>query len=79
VACSEVMKEVLFILQLLEHLQVKIQLLICAHVNNIGAIFLAENQNSSDRTKNVDTRYHFVRQAASMPEDLLMDSHKETT
>ena len=32
------------------------------HVDNIGAIFLAENQNSSDRTKNVDTRYHFVQQ-----------------
>jgi len=60
VPCSEVMKEVLFILQLLEHLQVKIQLPIRVHVNNIGAIFLAENQNSSDRTKHVDTRYHFV-------------------
>jgi len=62
VACSEVMKEVLFILQLLRHLQVKIQLPIRVHVDNIGAIFLAENQNSSDRTKHVDTRYHFVRQ-----------------
>ena len=62
VACSEVVKEVLFILQLLRHLQVKIQLLIHVHVDNIGAIFLAENQNSSDRTKHVDTRYHFVRQ-----------------
>jgi len=62
VACSEVVKEVLFILQLLRHLQVKVQLPICVHVDNIGAIFLAENQNSSDRTKHVDTRYHFVRQ-----------------
>ena len=32
------------------------------HVDNIWAIFLAENQNSSDRKKHVDTRYHFVRQ-----------------
>ena len=24
--------------------------------------FLAENQNSSDKTKHIDTRYHFVRQ-----------------
>jgi len=64
VACSEVVKEVLFILQLLRHLQVKIkiQLPIRVHVDNIGAIFLAENQNSSDRTKHVDNRYHFVRQ-----------------
>jgi len=62
VACSEVVKEVLFILQLLRHLKVKIQLPICVHVDNIGAIFLAENQNSSDRTTHIDTRYHFVRQ-----------------
>ena len=62
VACSEVVKEVLFVLQLLKHLQVEVQLPICVHVYNIGAIFLAENQNSSDRTKHVDMRYHFVRQ-----------------
>jgi len=62
VACSEVMKEILFILHLLRHLQVKVQMPICVHVDNIGAILLAENQNSSDRTKHVDTRYHFVQQ-----------------
>jgi len=62
VACSEVVKEVLFILQLIRHLQVELQLLISVHVDNIGAIILAENQNSSDRTKHVDTRYHFVQQ-----------------
>jgi len=60
VACSEVVKEVLFILQLLKHLRVEVQLPIRVHVDNIGAIFLAENQNSSDRTKHIDTRYHFV-------------------
>ena len=62
VACSEVLKEVIFILQLLRHLQVKVQLPIQVHVDKIGEIFLAENQNSSDRIKHVDTRYHFVRQ-----------------
>jgi hypothetical protein len=62
VACSEVVKEVLFILQLLKHLWVEVQLPIRVHVDNIGAIFLAENQNSSNRTKHVDTRYHFLWQ-----------------
>jgi len=66
VACSEVMKEVLFILPFLRHLQVKVQLPIHVHVDNIGAIFLAENQNSSDRTKHVDTRCHFVQQYKGM-------------
>jgi len=62
VACSEVLKEILFILHLLRHLQVKVQLPICVHVDSIGVIFLAENQISSERTKHIDTRYHFVRQ-----------------
>jgi len=52
----------LFILNLLRQLQEKLQLAIRVRVDNIGAIFLAENQNNSDRTKHVDTRYHFVQQ-----------------
>jgi hypothetical protein len=32
------------------------------HVDNIGAIFMANNKSSSDRTKHVDIRYHFVRE-----------------
>ena len=49
-------------MQLLKHLRVEVPLPIRVHVDNIGAIFLAENQNNSDRTKHVDTRYNFVRQ-----------------
>jgi len=44
VACSEVVKEILFILHLLRHLQVKVKLPIRVHVDNIGAIYWAENQ-----------------------------------
>jgi hypothetical protein len=61
-ACSEFVKEILFILNLLRHLQEKVQLAIRVCVDNIGAIFLAENQNNSDRTKHLDTRYNFVQQ-----------------
>jgi hypothetical protein len=31
------------------------------NIDNIGAIYLAENASSSKRTKHVDTRYHYVR------------------
>jgi len=62
VACSEVVKEILFILYLLRHMKIEVELPIRVNVDNIGAIFLAENQNSSDRTKHVDIRYHFIRQ-----------------
>jgi len=62
VACSEVVKEILFILYLLRHMKIEVELPVHVNVDNIGAIFLAENQNSSDRTKHVDIRYHFIRQ-----------------
>jgi len=58
VACSEVVNELLFIV----HMKIEVELPIRVNVDNIGAIFLAENQNSSDRTKHVDIRYHFIRQ-----------------
>jgi len=58
VAFSEVVKEILFILYLLRHMKIEV----CVNVDNIGAIFLAENQNSSDCTKHVDICYHFIRQ-----------------
>ena len=31
-------------------------------VDNIGAIFMAENSTSSSRTRHMDTRYRFVEQ-----------------
>jgi len=62
VACSEVVKELLFIVYLLRHMKIEVELPIRVNVDNIGAIFLAENQNSSDRTKHADIRYHFIRQ-----------------
>ena len=32
------------------------------HVDNIGAIYLTKTATGSNRTKHVDTRYHFVRE-----------------
>ena len=55
-------KEILFIVYLLRHMKTEVELPICVNVDNIGVIFLAENQNSSDHTKHVDIRYHFIRQ-----------------
>ena len=43
-------------------MKIEIELPIRVNVDNIGAIFLAENQNSSDHTKHVDIRYHFIWQ-----------------
>ena len=43
-------------------MKIEVELPIRVNVDNIGARFLAENQNSSDCTKHVDTRYHFIHQ-----------------
>jgi hypothetical protein len=33
---------------------------IIVKVDNVGAIFMAENVRATSRTKHIDTRYHFV-------------------
>ena len=60
VVISEVVKEIKFIYQLLESMDVKVPLHIKVRVENIGAIWLANNSGVSERTKHVDTRAHFV-------------------
>ena len=61
VAISEVVKEIRFIYQLLESMDVKVPLPIKVRVDNIGAIWLVNNSGVSEQTKHVDTRAHFVR------------------
>ena len=61
VVISEVVKEIKFIYQLLESMDVKVLLPIKVRVDNIGAIWLANNSGVSERTKHVDTRAHSVR------------------
>ncbi len=62
VALSEVTTEIIFILQVLKFLELDIEKPIRIYVDNIGAIYLAENSSSGIRTKHVDTRYHYVRE-----------------
>ena len=62
VACSEVVKSIKFILYILETLEIKVELPINVHVDNVGAIFLAENNNSGERTKHVDIWHHYARE-----------------
>jgi hypothetical protein len=61
VAVSEVCMEVMFVKQILEFLQVKLKLPINILVDNVGAMFLTENQSVSQRTRHIDVRYHFIR------------------
>ena len=62
VAISELAKEILFVKQVLESIGIKVQLPIVVGVDNVGAIYLANNHTTSQRTKHIDIRHHFVRQ-----------------
>ena len=61
VAVSEVVKEIKFLYQLLRSMEIKVPLPIKIRVDNVGAIWLANNSGVSERTKHVDIRAHFVR------------------
>ena len=60
-AISEVATEILFVNGILNFMGVPPKYPIQVHVDNIGAIYLSKNATTSNRTKHIDTRYHFVR------------------
>ena len=61
-ALSEVVKELKFIVQLLQTMNIEVELPITVYVDNVGAIWLSNNRTTSDRTKHIDTRSSFVKE-----------------
>ena len=61
VAVSEVCAEVMFVKQVIEFLNIKLELPIKILMDNVGAMFLTENQSMSQRTRHIDVCYHFIR------------------
>ncbi|KAL7573327.1 hypothetical protein ACA910_011690 [Epithemia clementina (nom. ined.)] len=62
VAASEVVKELIFIINVLKSTEVDVQYPVTVYVDNIGAIWLANNQNMSEQTKHIDVQSHYVRE-----------------
>jgi hypothetical protein len=62
VALAEATKEVKFVAQVMESMQIEVNYPIIVRVDNVGAIFLTENSTTSQRTKHIDVKYHYVRQ-----------------
>ena len=62
VALSEAAKEIKFIYQILASMGLKVQTPIKVYVDNVGAMFMSENMTTSQRTRHVDIRYHYVRE-----------------
>ena len=61
-ALSEVVKELKFIVQLLQTMNIEVELPITVHVDNVGAIWLFNNCRTSYRTKHIDIRTSFVKE-----------------
>ena len=61
-ALSDVVKELKFIVQLLQTMNIEVELPITVHVDNVGAIWLSNNRTTSDRTKHIDIRTSFVKE-----------------
>ena len=61
-ALSEVVKELKFIVQLLQTINITVKLPIILHVDNVGAIWLSNNRNTGDRTKHIDIRTSFTKE-----------------
>ena len=61
-ALSEVVKELKFIVQLLQTMNIEVELPITVHVDNGGAIWLSINRATSDRTKHIGIRTSFVKE-----------------
>jgi hypothetical protein len=61
-ALADVVKEVLWLKQLLIELGLKVKLPIDIYIDNQAAIALAENPVSHQRTKHIDIRYFFLRE-----------------
>ena len=54
VAVSDVVKEIKILYQMLRSMEIKVPLPINVQVDNVGAIWLANNSSVSERTKHVD-------------------------
>ena len=62
VAMSEVVKDVIFLRNILESIGEEVEFPIIVEVDNTGAIFLGLNRTTGQRTKHIDIRYHYVRE-----------------
>ena len=61
-ALLEVVKELKFIVQLLQTMNITVELPITVYVDSVGAIWLSNNRNTGDRTKHIDIRTAFVKE-----------------
>ena len=71
ISLSDAVKEIVFVVQILESMGIKIETPIKVNVDNMGAIFMSQNASTHSRTRHVDVRYHFVRELQDGPKRMI--------
>jgi hypothetical protein len=64
-ALSEAAKEIKFIYEIVISMGEQVKMPIVCHVDNVGAIFIAENATATPKSKHIDTRAKYVLQLIS--------------
>ena len=62
VALLDCVKDVRFVMQILTELEVTYPKPVVVKIDNVGAMFMAENISSSARTRHIDVRLKFVNE-----------------
>ena len=62
IAVTNMTSELMFVRQVMKFLDMKMNEPMEINLDNLGALFLAENEYACQRTKHIDVRYHFIRQ-----------------
>ena len=57
---SEAVRKVMFVVQLLESMQIVVKYPVTVRVDNVGALFMASNITTTSHTKHVDIWYKYV-------------------
>ena len=61
IAISDICKEIMFVRSLCMFIGVKVPLPIVVKVDNMGAIYMSENDGLK-KSRHIDIRYHFIRE-----------------
>ena len=59
---SEAVRKVMFVVQLLESMQIVVKYPVTVRVDNVGALFMASNITTTSHTKHVDIWYKYVNE-----------------
>ncbi len=62
ISLCEICKEIYFTKMLIESMGHTVELPIKVLIDNVGAMFLANNSSTGQRTKHIDVRYHYSRE-----------------